>query len=173
MNDEVNYEVTTKVVAITFRAGNFTKDTLAKAMQAYLNNEKHKSGKPKEKHGKMKVSELVGQGQGAASVEITDSNINTFIKIAKKYNVDFAVKKDSTVKPPKYIVFFKAKDTDVISQAFKEYVYENQRQKSKVSVKRKLFNYTKKIIKNKFFNKDKEHKKERTREKNRNRGPER
>ena len=32
------------------------------------------------------------------------------------------MKKDKTVEPPKYMVFFKGKDADVITQAFKEFV---------------------------------------------------
>lgn len=110
----------------------------------------------------MKVSELVGQGQGASSIEVTDNNIRSFEKVAKKYNVDFAVKKDKTVDPPKYMVFFKSKDTDVISQAFKEFVKVNEKQKSKVSVRQKLKTFKKTIAQNKN--------RERTRDKNKNRG---
>ncbi|MCI9305748.1 MAG: alcohol dehydrogenase catalytic domain-containing protein, partial [Lachnospiraceae bacterium] len=39
--------------------------------------------------------------------------IDNKLELAKKYNVDFAVKKDKTVAPPKYMVFFKGKDADV------------------------------------------------------------
>ena len=69
-------------------------------------------------HGKMSVKKLVGQGMGASSIEVTDNNIKSFERVARKYNVDFAVKKDKTVEPPKYMVFFKSKDADVITQAF-------------------------------------------------------
>lgn len=161
MNDEVNREVTNKTTALVFRASKLTGDTLAKAMKAYLNHRKQASqGEPV--HGKMKVSELVGQGQGASSIEVTDNNIRSFEKVAKKYNVDFAVKKDKTVDPPKYMVFFKSKDTDVISRAFKEFVKVNEKQKSKVSVRQKLKTFKKTIAQNKN--------RERTRDKNKNRG---
>ena len=113
-------------------------------------------------HGKMKLSELVGQGQGASSIEVTDNNIKSFEKVAKKYNVDFAVKKDKTLDPPRYMVFFKAKDTDVISQAFKEFVKVNEKQKAKVSVKQKLKDFAKVVAQNKN--------RERTREKHKDRG---
>ena len=32
------------------------------------------------------------------------------------------MKKDKTTEPPKYMVFFKGKDADVITQAFKEFM---------------------------------------------------
>ena len=69
----------------------------------YLEHQKHK----KPSHGKIPVKKLVGQGEGAKSIEGTDSNIKSFERVARKYNVDFAVKRDKTTEPPKYLVFFK------------------------------------------------------------------
>lgn len=162
MNDEVNREVTNKTTALVFRAARLTGDTLAKAMKAYLDHRKQSSPDKEPAHGKMKLSELVGQGQGASSIEVTDNNIKSFEKVAKKYNVDFAVKKDKTLDPPRYMVFFKAKDTDVISQAFKEFVKVNEKQKVKVSVKQKLKDFAKVVAQNKN--------RERIREKHKDRG---
>lgn len=165
MNDEINREVANKTVALVFRASKLTTGTLSKAMRAYLNHRKQASAakqRAEPKHGKMKVKELVGQGQGASSIEVTDSNIKTFEKVAKKYNVDFAVKKDKTVDPPKYMVFFKGKDTDVISQAFKEFVKVNEKKKAKVSVRQKLKTFKQVVAQNKN--------RERTRDKKKNRG---
>ena len=89
MNDEVNREVTNKTTALVFRAAKLTGDTLAKAMKAYLDHRKQASNNKEPAHGKMKLDELVGQGQGATSIEVTDNNIKSFEKVAKKYNVDF------------------------------------------------------------------------------------
>jgi len=162
MNDELNHEVTSKTVALTFRAARLTKDVLAKAFNAYLQNREQGKGQTEPKHGKMKLNDLVGQGQGATAIEVTDNNIKAFEKVAKKYNVDFAVKKDKTVDPPKYMVFFKAKDTDVLTQAFKEFVKVNEKQKTKVSVKAKLKTFMKQVAQNKN--------RERTRDKQKSRG---
>ncbi len=161
MNDEINREVTNKTTALVFRAARLTGNTLAKAMKAYLDHKRQNSNE-EPAHGKMKLDELVGQGQGATAIEVNDNNIKCFEKVAKKYNVDFAVKKDKTVDPPKYMVFFKAKDTDVISQAFKEFVKVNEKQKAKVSVKQKLKNFQKQVAQNKN--------RERTRDKQKSRG---
>ena len=41
-------------------------------------------------------------------------NIKAFESTAKKYGIDFALKKDSTETPPRYLVFFKGRDADAL-----------------------------------------------------------
>ena len=41
--------------------------------------------------------------------------------MARKYRIDYAVKKDKSVDPPKYFVFFKSRDQDAMTMAFKGY----------------------------------------------------
>ena len=152
-------EVTQKTIALVFKSSRLTADVLKKAMKMYL--EHRKSGK-QETYGKMSVKKLVGQGMGASSIEVTDNNIKSFERVARKYNVDFAVKKDKTVEPPKYMVFFKGKDADVITQAFKEFVYGNEKKNSRTSVRQKLKHFRDVV--------SKDQNKERSREKNKDRG---
>ncbi len=57
-------------------------------------------------HGKQTVKQLIGQNQGVSNIEITDPSIKEFEKIARKYGVDYAVKKDRSSSPPKYLIFF-------------------------------------------------------------------
>ena len=92
----------------------------------------------------------------------TDSNIKSFERVARKYNVDFAVKKDKTMEPPKYLVFFKGKDADVIAQAFKEFVKVNEKKQQRPSLRQKLKGLQKIVAQNKN--------RERSREKNKDRG---
>lgn len=139
-------EVTQKTIALVFKSSRLTTDVLKKAMKMYL--EHRKQGK-QASHGKMSVKDLVGQGMGASSIEVTDNNIKSFEKVAKKYNVDFAVKKDKTVAPPKYMVFFKGKDADVITQAFKEFVKVNEKKQQRPSLRQKLKGLQKMIAQNK------------------------
>jgi hypothetical protein len=80
--------------------------------------------------GQQTVKQLVGQGHGVTNIEIGDKNIKSFESIARKYGVDFAVKKDSTEQPPKYLVFFKGRDTDAIAAAFKDYSAQQLKNKS-------------------------------------------
>ena len=65
---------------------------LKAAMKMCLNHRKQKAQRT---HGKISVKKLIGEGVGgASSIEITDGNIKSFERVAKKYNVDFAIKKD-------------------------------------------------------------------------------
>lgn len=105
-------ETTQKTIALAIKTSKLTASVLQKAMKMYLERQKHKQPS----HGKIPVKKLIGQGEGAKSIEVTDSNIKSFERVARKYNVDFAVKRDKTTEPPKYLVFFKGKDADVIAQ---------------------------------------------------------
>ena len=46
---------------------------------------------------------------------------DSFERLAKKYGVDFAVRKDKTVDPPRYFVFVRAKDADALDAICKEH----------------------------------------------------
>ena len=152
-------EVTQKTIALVIKAAKLDANILKSAMRMYLNHRKKQAQKT---HGKVSVKELVGEGAGASSIEITDGNIKSFERVARKYNVDFAVKKDKTCEPPKYLVFFKGRDADVVAQAFKEFVYGNEKKKGRVSVREKLKRFRDAVSQDKN--------RERSREKNKDRG---
>ena len=42
-------------------------------------------------------------------------------RYAKKYGIDYAIRKDTSEVPPRYLVFFKAPDAEAFNSAFKEY----------------------------------------------------
>ena len=67
--------------------------------------------------GKQSVRMLLRQNRGVSSVEISKTGIRDFERYAKKYGIDYAIQKDTSEVPPRYLVFFKAPDAD----AFKEY----------------------------------------------------
>ena len=60
------------------------------------------------------MKQLLGQNQGATNVEIDKESIRDFEKLAKKYGVDFAVRKDKSVDPPRFLVFVRSKDADAL-----------------------------------------------------------
>ena len=91
---------------------------LKAARRMSLNHQKQKLQKM---HGKTSVKKLAGEGVGVSSIEVTEGNIKSFERVARKYNIDFSVKKDKTCEPPKYLVFFKGRDADDLAQAFKEF----------------------------------------------------
>lgn len=72
---------------------------------------------------------------------------NEFEKIARKYGVDYAVKKDRSTTPPKYMIFFKARDADALTAAFTEYSSRKVKKASRPSVLAKL-NHFKDLVKN-------------------------
>ena len=152
-------EVTQKTIALVIKTAKLDANVLKAAMRMYLNHRKQKAQKA---HGKTSVKKLVGEGAGVSSIEVTDGNIRSFERVAKKYNVDFAIKKDKTAEPPKYLVFFKGRDADVIAQAFKEFVYGNEKKKGRVSVREKLKHFKEAASQDKN--------RERSREKNKDRG---
>ena len=129
-------EVTGKAVAIIIDGAKISEQTLEKALKAFLEAQKNKGAKIH--RGKQSLKQLAGQNAGLANIEITDKNIKDFERIARKYGVDFALKKDKTGDIPKYLVFFKARDADALTAAFKEYTAKTDRKKERPSVLKKL-----------------------------------
>ena len=111
-------QVNDKTVALSIKATKLTGRLLAKAMQAFLRQAR---ASPKAKTGNQSVKSLTKQGASLTNIEIGGNNIGDFKRVARKYNVDFALKRDDSETPPKWLVFFKAKDTDALTAAFKEY----------------------------------------------------
>lgn len=70
--------------------------------------------------GKQTVKQLVGQNQGVSNIDIAKTELRGFERVARKYGVDFALVKEKGVKPPKYHIFFKARDVDAITAMYKE-----------------------------------------------------
>ena len=64
---------------------------------------------------------LCRQNRGVSSVEISKTGIRGLERYAKKYGIDYAIRKDSSEVPPRYLVFFKAPDAEAFHSAFKEY----------------------------------------------------
>ena len=112
MQEEVENRTVTLVISATKLTGRVLKAAVAKflAHQKAKIAEKKRAG-PVKPTGKQTVKQLVGQNQGVANIEISDKNIKDFDRVARKYGVDYAVKKDKTLSPPKYMVFFKAPST--------------------------------------------------------------
>ena len=120
-------QVENRAVTLVISATKLTARLLKAAILKYLASRKEKE-KPT---GKQTVKQLIGQNQGVSNIEITDSNIKSFERVARKYGVDFALKKDKSGDIPKYLVFFKARDADALTAAFKEYTAKEVRRASK------------------------------------------
>ena len=153
-------EVENKTVALAINTLKLTARELKTAILKYLESQKTKSrASPEILHGKQSVKSLAKQNQGMTSIEITDKNIKSFERVARKYGVDFAVQKDKSLIPPKYIVFFKGRDADAITAAFTEFTATAVKKAARPSVLAQLRKFTalvKNAISDKVKNKDKE-----------------
>lgn len=136
MQEDINQ----KTIAITIKAGKITARILRDALRALLRywrtqrqKKAHAAGKDEVvNHGKKTLKQLQAQGHELTSIEITDENIKSFEHCARKYGVDFSLKKDRTANPPQYYVFFKARDEKVMEAAFREYTAQVTRDKPSV-----------------------------------------
>ena len=136
-------EVESRTVTLAISATKLTGRLLKAAITKYLAHRKEKKlekarDSPVKPTGKQTVKQLVGQNQGVSNIEITDGNIKSFEKVARKYGVDFALKKDTSGEKPKYLVFFKARDGDALTAAFTEYANKKVKHKDKPSILEKL-----------------------------------
>ena len=117
--------------------------TIVSAVKAYLNHRKNVKVKKEHEaeiptHGKQTVKELIGQGQGVTNIDIAKTDLKGFEKVARKYGIDYAIRRDSSVDPPHYLVFFKAKDADAMTAAFNEYSQRVLRREERPSVLEQL-----------------------------------
>ena len=132
MQDEVNE----KVVALSIKGSKLTAEMLQKAMKALLAKGKQQIGK--QPHGKQTLRQLMKQNTGVSNIEITDGNIKAFESTAKKYSIVYALKYDTTEQPPRYLVFFKGRDADVLTAAFKEFSAKKLTQEQRPSIRKAL-----------------------------------
>ena len=130
MQDEINE----KVVALSVKGAKLTAETLQKAIKAMLAQAKKQQ--EKQPHGKQTLKQLAKQNAGLSNIEITEGNIKAFEQTAKKYGIDFALKKDSTETPPRYLVFFKGRDADALTAAFKEFSAKKLNKEQKPSIRK-------------------------------------
>lgn len=144
-------EVNEKTIALSVRSARMTASVLKAAMRQFLAQQERakqkKSAKSAQKsaeketapkRGKQTMKQLMKQNSQLTNIEVTDGNIKSFERIARKYQIDFSLKKDASEEPPKYIVFFKAKDVDVMTAAFKEYSAQELKKTSKPSLRKRL-----------------------------------
>ena len=129
-------ETNEKTIALYIKTGKLTAQQLQKAMKLLLAQMKKQTGKAP--HGKQTLKQLMKQNAGVSNIEITKDNIKAFESTAKKYGIDFALKKDSTETPPRYLVFFKGRDADALTAAFKEFSAKKLDREKKPSIRKAL-----------------------------------
>ena len=139
-------EVTQKTVTFCVRTTKMTADVLKKVIAAYLRHQKQKSAEKKAqknqpKQGKITVKELAKQNAGMTNIEITPKNIKSFERYARKYGINYALKKDKTKDPPVYMVLFKRREDDAITAAFREFSQKEIQKANRPSIHKRLAAY--------------------------------
>ena len=119
-------EVENRTVNLAISTTKLTGRSLVNAFRAYLNHRRNVKARKASIHdthivGEQTIDQLLGQNQGATNIEIEKTEIAGFKRILNKYGVDYAITKDRSQVPPRYLVFFKARDGDALTAAFKEY----------------------------------------------------
>lgn len=129
-------EVTQKTIALSMKTGRLTAQVLQAALKTYLQH--RAKSKNTLQHGQQSLKQLKKHGAALSNIEITEANIGAFKPCAKKYGVDFALRKDKTTRPPHYVVIFKARDADNLEQAFKEFTAKTLSRGRRPSIRKAL-----------------------------------
>ena len=137
-------EVENRTINLAISTTKLTGRSIVAGIRKYLQHRekvKARKGKDTGVHGKQTVKQLLSQNQGATNVEIDKSGIKDFERLAKKYGVDFAVRKDKSVDPPRYLVFVRSKDADALDAICKEHQARTLTKDKKPSVLAQLHTF--------------------------------
>ena len=126
-------EVDQKTIALAVKTGKLTAQVLQAAIRKYLAARQKGTGKAH--HGQQSLRQLKKDGSALSNIEITDANIGLFKPCAKKYDIDFTLRKDRTTHPPRYIVIFKSKQADNLE---KEFTAKKLQQQERPSIRKTL-----------------------------------
>ena len=120
-----------KIVALSFISAKVTSDVLVKILKKFLALQKNR--KPKIVRGKQSLKKLIHGNENASvtNIDINDKNIKAFEKTARKYGIDYSLKKDKSTDPPQYTIYFRAKDSEIMTKAFKDFLNSHSEKKEK------------------------------------------
>lgn len=147
MINQMQEETTEKTISLCIKGTKVTGTVLKAALKkliAELENQKVSSRQRKShqvtRRGKQSLKQMMKEGSQLTNIEITDQNIKSFERVARKYGIDYSLKKDSATTPPRYLVFFRARDVDIMTAAFREYagVSAEKEKKPRMSIRKKL-----------------------------------
>jgi len=140
----VQEEIEQKSVTLSIKAAKLSGKVLAKAIAAILRKMKQSRDTPKQ--GKQTVKQLARQNTGLTNIEINDGNIKCFEPYARKFGIDYALKRDNG-SPSKWMVFFKARDADAMTAAFNAFSRDTLQREKRPSVREAMRNF-KEVVKN-------------------------
>lgn len=133
MQEEVTQRVIALSVKMSKETARLTEATLKKVLDEFLKS----YNSPQIRHGKQTMRQLARQNTGISNIEITKDNIKGFESTAKKYGLDYSLKKIPG-EQPQYLVFFKGRDLDVMTSAFREFSAKKLNKDKKPSIRKSL-----------------------------------
>ena len=158
MQDEVNE----KTMALCIKGGKISAQILKVALTKLLSEIEKKKQQSKKmggqnrcKRGKQSIKSLQKSGAQITNIVVTDNNIKSFDWVARKYGIDYSLKKVEKEGKTEYLVFFKAKDVDVMTAAFKEYTGASLKKEQRQSIRKKLEQAKERVAKHREITKEK------------------
>ena len=94
-------ELEKKTVVVITTGAKLTERLLKSLIRKALAEMQRQTQNHKVYRGKQSVKHLLQQGGGASTIEVSSASIRTFERVARKYGVDFAVRKDSAAEKPR------------------------------------------------------------------------
>lgn len=111
-------DIENRSVVLTTNAVKMTGKVLAALMRAALRQ--MEKSRNTIKPGKQSYKRLAKSGS-LSNVEITNDNIKAFDPVAREFGISYSLKRDDSHDPPRWLVFFRAKDEDAMIAAFKKF----------------------------------------------------
>ena len=154
-------EVNEKTISLCIKGGKITAQILKAALIKLLAemDKKKQRGKGEKsqcrKTGRQSIKSLQKSGAQITNIVVTDNNIKSFDRVARKYGIDYSLKKAEKEGKTEYLVFFKAKDVDVMTAAFKEYTGVSLKKEQRQSIRKKLEQAKERVAKHREITKEK------------------
>ena len=117
-------EVNEKTISLCIKGGKITAQILKAALIKLLAemDKKKQRGKGEKsqckKTGRQSIKSLQKSGAQITNIVVTDNNIKSFDRVARKWNVDYAFYQ---TEPGKYLLVFKSGQADAMTACFSEY----------------------------------------------------
>ena len=154
-------EVNEKTISLCIKGGKITAQILKAALIKLLAEMDKKKQQAKgeksqcKKTGRQSIKSLQKSGAQITNIVVTDNNIKSFDRVARKYGIDYSLKKAEKEGKTEYLVFFKAKDVDVMTAAFKEYTGVSLKKEQRQSIRKKLEQAKERVAKHREITKEK------------------
>lgn len=139
-------ETSQATMSLMIRSGQITARTLRDAIRQILQKRSVLETQVRNSHTERQtLRTLVRDGSEMTNIRISRENIGDFETIARKYDIDYSLKRDRSGEEPCYRVFFRARDWETLFNALEEYSrlteLRRERAEEPLSVREQLEQY--------------------------------